>query len=569
MLAPAPVSRGVARSAELLRVLALPRRSLADYDQAFAVELSRALRKPGSSFVLRPLQAAMLAEAATGRGLFGMVGVGQGKSTVAPLIPLVAPCARPLLLVPPAMKRDLETSVIPEMRKHFALPPLAIISYNELSTAKATDLLDRLQPDLIICDEAHALKRREAARTKRFARYFRERPDTRLIALSGTMARRSVRDFWHLILLTHPGSSCPMTRHWKEAESWALALDPDVHPSEALPAGALRLLCDGAETPREGLHRRLVDTEGVVAGSTEGVGASLVIRPLRLPVGPAIAGAVACAEMSWQLPDETDIVDPLDLHRRLRELSQGFYYRWHWPHGVDQEWLDARSAWAKAVQSVTRLGREGLDSELLVRNEAARGGEGLPSSRAADVLAAFAAWSRVADRDPPKTEARWLSKSIVCFALNWAQVELGAGRDALIWYESKAVLSELRDLCKDDRLIFCPATPKGAEHLLALSELRGKDPCVVVLSTAYAQGKNLQRWARNLVIAPPSSGAAWEQLLGRTHRPGQDADEVWCEVLAHTEPFREAIERAQEQALFLQQTTGSPQKLLQARWLKE
>ena len=59
-----------------------------------------------------------------------------------------------------------------------------------------------------------------------------------------------------------------------------------------------------------------------------------------------------------------------------------------------------------------------------------------------------------------------------------------------------------------------------------------------------AEGRNLQAWHRNLVMAPPPQGRTWEQLLGRTHRSGQEADEVLVTVylgcLEQLEAFRQA-----------------------------
>ena len=63
---------------------------------------------------------------------------------------------------------------------------------------------------------------------------------------------------------------------------------------------------------------------------------------------------------------------------------------------------------------------------------------------------------------------------------------------------------------------------------------------------AHGTGKNLQQFARNLVANPPSDGATWEQLIGRTHRQGQEADEVTVEVYRHTAPFLEAVEKARD-----------------------
>ncbi len=74
-------------------------------------------------------------------------------------------------------------------------------------------------------------------------------------------------------------------------------------------------------------------------------------------------------------------------------------------------------------------------------------------------------------------------------------------------------------------------------------------------------------FSRNLVANMPSDGAVWEQLLGRTHRPGQAEDEVSVTVYRHTDEMAEALERAQRYAQYIQDTIKTRQKLLYATYL--
>ena len=82
----------------------------------------------------------------------------------------------------------------------------------------------------------------------------------------------------------------------------------------------------------------------------------------------------------------------------------------------------------------------------------------------------------------------------------------------------------------------------------------------------HGTGKNLQAWRNQLLLDPPSSGQAWEQLLGRTHRQGQTADEVLFHYYDHTDEFRNAIVTAKASAAYIQETTQTPQRLLYATW---
>jgi superfamily II DNA or RNA helicase len=98
-----------------------------------------------------------------------------------------------------------------------------------LSTKKGLNLLEELNPDLIICDEVHYLKAASAARTKRFLRYMRANPETKFVAMSGTVTKKSIREYWHLLKLALP-VDCPLPLRWVEMSDWANALDENVRP---------------------------------------------------------------------------------------------------------------------------------------------------------------------------------------------------------------------------------------------------------------------------------------------------------------------------------------------------
>ncbi len=559
----------------------MPRRSLDSYDKAFAEALSRELRREGSDIVLRPKQAAMLVEAVEAGGIFGMLGVGYGKSWCAPLFGKVMDVAPVVLLVPPSIKQEMLTRVIPFLQRHIDFIPPFVVSYSELSTVKGADILDRIKPALIVADEAHMLKNKGAARTKRFVRYFTENPTTLFVALSGTMTRKSLMDFHHIITITHKGWKCPVTRHWRDAKDWALALDPQVPEDQRMAPGALLELARPGEDARAGFRRRLIDTDGVVGGSAEDVGASLVFRTIAPEVPAGVLAALASLRSKWETPGGEYVTDALDYSRKATELAQGFYYVWDWPKGVqDDEWLDARKAWRQAVGSVCKLGREGLDSELLVRNAAAReaghrdttgvvassDAARLPKSMREDVVAAWKAWEAVKDREEPDTRAIWIDDFAVKAALQWAKDAEANGNGGIVWYNARAV-GERAALLGG---LVCGAGVEGNRRMLSLSEgdRAGAAPSVFASSNAHGTGKNLQRWNRCLVIAPWSGGATWEQTIGRCHRPGQEADEVTVEIFAHTPELQRSIDTAKEQALYIAEVTGGQQKMLQGTWIE-
>jgi hypothetical protein len=122
----------------------------------------------------------------------------------------------------------------------------------------------------------------------------------------------------------------------------------------------------------------------------------------------------------------------------------------------------------------------------------------------------------------------------------------------IVWYEHTAVGERLRQM---------GAQVYGAGQAAAKAIINAKGPIAASI-LAHGTGKNLQAWDNNLVLSCPSSGATWQQLIARTHRPGQMSDEVNCDVLLHTRELKEAWDKALDIAEYLQDSTGDSQKLL-------
>ncbi len=561
--------RGVAMSGEINRILALPRRSMEVYNQAFADVFSDEIRKPGSDFKFKVNQVAMLVEALEAGGLFGMLGVGGGKTVASPVFGKVLDLQPALIIVPAPIKHEILTRVIPWLKQNIDFVPPKVISYNDLQSPNNDNILEEIGPRLIVCDEVHNLKNKGTARWKRIDRYSDAHPDTVFILLSGTVTSRSLMDFHHLIMLTHKSWRCPMTRLWKEAKDWALALDAHVPEDQRLRPGALLQLCYPGEDPRVGFARRLLETEGVVGGSADDVGASITLQCLHPTVPDSVESALKNLRKLWETPDREVITDAKDFARKARELSQGFFYVWDWPNGiVDKEWLEARATWRKTVANITRLNRQGLDSEKLVRDAAIREAKGtaatspyarIPKSSRKETLKAWLEWEAVHHREDPPTRAIWLDDFIVHEAMEWgAKVQNG-----LIWYDSRAIEERAIELGAK----VYPAGKKYNEKLVHLAESKGED-AIFLSAAAHGTGKNLQhRWSQNLVIAPWPSGKKWEQVIGRTHRPGQLEDEVLFDVYAHTQELEYAIVKAIEDAHYISGVTQVEQKLVKATWL--
>ena len=562
-------THGVVRSREFQRVRDLPRRQRdesEDLAQAVGDLLFWAAGGKGPTpLPLRPLQAAMLCEAADQGGLTASLQCGGGKSWLAPLFatdyvprgregkwPQIL-CDRPVILIPPALRPEVLGVVVPRLKRVYRLHPnLKVIAYSELQTASGSTLLDRLNPDLLICDEAHSLKRLTSARTKRVKLFIKEHPQCKFIGMSGTITSKSLRDFWHLLMWSHP-LNCPLPTQWRELEDWANAVDAEV--AERMPPGVLVELCEDQETPREGLRRRLTDTRGFVATAADSLGVSLVVRARRDLPKPSdkLAKALADARDAWITPDGDELPDGASAARVARELALGFYYRWVWPGGVrDQDWLDARTDWARVVRDVVRRGAKGLDTELLVRNACKRCD--LSKTYQGAAASALAAWEEQSKKPDPETEPVWIDESVMDWCAQWATTEIG-----IIWYEFGAVADaiERRGVRTfrggtDEELTALAAGHEAGEFSIALSR------------PSHFQGKNLQAWASMLLTTVMPNGATIEQTIGRSHRPGQTADEVTVDFLAHHFEAIDAMKAAVDGARYTQETLGNPQKILLA-----
>tara|TARA_Y100000310_G_C20356438_1_gene656898 strand:- start:312 stop:665 length:354 start_codon:yes stop_codon:yes gene_type:complete len=81
----------------------------------------------------------------------------------------------------------------------------------------------------------------------------------------------------------------------------------------------------------------------------------------------------------------------------------------------------------------------------------------------------------------------------------------------------------------------------------------------------FHKGKNMLRvWDDQLILQPPRNAATWEQLLGRTYRPGQESSHVKASVYYHVHPYHEAMRRALQRSRYIQDNTKQPQILLLA-----
>lgn len=555
-------TRAVSHSPELSRILRLPAKGPGTYPSGLIEAMSDIYRRPGAGpAMLRDIQAQALYDLACAGGLLGPIRVGAGKTLISLLAPAVLAARRPLLLLP-AKLRDKTRREAMVLSQAWQIPGhVRIESYETLGRVGAAKTLDVYCPDLIVADECHKLKNPRAAVTKRVSRYMREHLGrVHFVALSGTITKRSLRDYGHIVHWTLPYEDAPIPRGWAEIEDWSLALDERPgRELETIHPGALSLLADafgvgagdGKARAREGFSRRLRATVGVVASSDISVGASLAIQAMPTPPPAKVEAALATLRSDWVLPSEDaePLTDALSLWRYVRQLALGFFYVWDPP--PPKAWMLARKVWARECRAILSDNRRHLDSELQVA-QAVDAGHYPSASRWLEE------WRQIRPSFKPTTVPVWLSDFAVTAAMRWATDSRGAP-PGIIWTEHQAFAEAL---AKASHMPYFGAGGVDSTGR-PIESVQGKET-VIASVEANAEGRNLQAWSRNLVASPMPNGVRWEQLLGRTHRDGQQADEVTCDVMVSVPEHTQAMAQAMADGRYQAQITGQNQKLLYA-----
>jgi hypothetical protein len=536
---------------ETQRIVDLPR--MAWDTEALRSKWTQRLRRVGGDWTFLSDQALGLEQAERFRGGFFPVTTGGGKTLLGMALPLAMGIdpGDTVILCPPG----LESEAAREREKYLAqfdLEPtgrsVRYVPYSVLSREGGITLLDELAPKLIIADEAHNLRNKDAARTGRFLRYMRAHPDTAFVAMSATFTTSALKDFAHLATLALRDNS-PLPNIYSTAEQWGRCIDvkPEVSPSgfdwrvlEPLIAEFSAEIEGGGRTKaRSAFRTRLECAPGVVISDGDSCDRSLTVRKFQLEVPEEIRDAIRTTQQELVLPNGSEIDGPMHAVEKSKQLALGFYYYPDWPNGEpDRQWLARKREYNAAVFQYVKKRRKGLDTPWLVER-ALINGELVHT----ELLEVWAGWKEVRHRLAPPQAVEWVSTEIMEAVLEYAR---GMG-EVIVWANHGAVFQWFRD--------------QG----VAVSEV-GKRPLepnggVMVASIAsHGTGYNLQEYAQNLVIMPPSNAGAWQQLLGRTHRAGQTRD-VLCDVLQHTSAFKNSWATARRQARYIEETMGLRQKL--------
>lgn len=544
------------RTAELDRIKALPRRP-AEYsteDQATLVrEMTAMLRTPSGTMSLRPIQAVALFEIGQCMGGFLPIRVSAGKTIVSLLSATILGARRPLLIVPAALVEATRRRWR-ELAAHWRIyPMIEIRSYQWLSRVAAADFLDTLAPDAVVLDECHKAKDLGRSVARRLRRYVEANPTTSVVAMTGTVTKRSIKDYAHIVGWALKPSRSPLPNGWNELDSWAYALDPPTRAEIARgederPAGALVDLDDSGDA-RAAYRARLVETMGVVSTRETSIEIPILIERWSPPIPDAVRRAVALMRDTWETPDGTPFTEATALWRHCRELATGFYYRWN--PLPPKAWVEARRAWASAAREIHSHGRRGLDTGLQIANAV---DDGLYP----EATEALRAWRAIEPTFKPRTEPVWLDPFVVDAIADDARTS----EPTWYWTEHTAFA---RALAQATGLPYYGREASTDAGVSILDHPRGSSG--ILSYEACREGLDLQYVARNVFCFAPTDGARIEQALGRTHRDGQEADEINVRIIVTCEEHTKALDTMIRDATYIQETTGQQQKVLLADWI--
>lgn len=535
---------GVRASPEFIRIKELPRRAWSeDAATELASALTQLLKTPYGTMSLRPLQAVALTELALYGGLLGPICVGYGKTLITLLAPYVMNSTRPVLLLPAKLIEKTRNDQKMYLEHWKVSPYIHMKSYESLGRVSHATWLEKLQPDLLICDEGHFLKNTRAAVTRRVKRFV-EKQKIPFVVMSGTLTSKSLHDFAHLSRWALHDNA-PLPNHFADLQDWANAVDHRTEFALRTAPGVLSEFADGSDdlnAVRSGVQKRITDTPGVVATSGDSVSCSLRVERSTFEVPDNIQEHFKSFRETWETPDGWAMISALETFKYACQLALGFYYRMD-PR-PPSEWLDCRRAWATFVRHVLAHNRRGLDSPLAVS---------LACSKNELDREQYDAWKEIKSTFKPNTVAVWLSDYAIDQGVQWIKENPSGG----------LVFSFFREFGR--RLASVAGVPYcGAGGLTDdgryIENFEGQT--LVCSLGSNKEGRNLQtHWSKGLVPNPPSTGSIWEQLLGRLHRPGQLSDEVQWTVWDLCDEHAKAFSDSRAKAEYIGRTTGQIQKL--------
>lgn len=483
---------------------------------------------------------------------------------------------------------------------------LYIVPYSLLSVKDTLDMLVGINPDLVIADEVHNLKNRRAARTKRLFGWkgIRDENGTppAFVAMSGTITSKKIDDYHHLITWALRDQS-PLPLNGALAYAWSQVIDSGSSIIGELQTGPLKPLVRWAakNTPgeafrdnisdfRRAFRMRLTTAPGVVSTGDAEIGTSLVIETLDVKrPGPELLTHMLRVKDDGVTPNGDTIDHAMHAFKWLNELSAGFYNELIWP---TLERLQKRYSMTEAAaKAALEDGKEfharqqhyykelrkfmkdaplGLDTPMEIARQINQHPEHLPH----DLVTAYE--NMVAVREDAEEKhgvliereghAHRVDDYKIKAAITWAKnLETGG----ILWFHHNEVGKWLRDAAHEAGLdyLYAPAGSDSNAAIVAVGDPNagGKGDILAIASMgAHGTGKNLQAFQHQLFTQWPRDAKLAEQVVGRTHRNGQQADELIVQRYDANSFDTINFAATLNDSVYIHQSTGQRQKLVYA-----
>ena len=247
----------------------------------------------------------------------------------------------------------------------------------------------------------------------------KDRPDTRFVAMSGSIMKNSLKDFAHIITWCLKGGA-PVPWRVSEIAEWAEALDeklgngmtrrsPGVLLRFASKSDWAEVGVDESRAARRGFRRRFIATPGVVATQNEQVDCKLRITAIEYDVDDITEEHFEKLRGEWMTPQDYALTLAPEVWRVANELALGLNYEWD--PVAPLPWRMARKAWAAFAREVLSESHT-LDSELQVKIAIRRGDipEGKPILQA---------WEAIEKSFTINPKPRWHDDTAIDLCVKW------------------------------------------------------------------------------------------------------------------------------------------------------
>lgn len=350
---------------------------------------------------------------------------------------------------------------------------------------------------------------------------------------------------------------------------------------------------------RNAYRERMRSSPGVIASDDQGVDASLIIRARPVKTSHTntdqkeryreLVSLMHQVVVKQKTPSGDPIEYAMHNHKYLWELTAGFYNDLIWPtieevaeqypkkHGKVISEMEAEALLEQAKrhhedkqnyhktlrQFLDRAHVPHCDSPMLVAAEIARQIDGHPVKHPL-TPSLIGAYIKQRDSGPavyPDLPERYAFFRRVCDirvmeVVRWAEENKKHG--GLMWYHHPRLGDWVAEELSKAGIPFT--------HARAGENKKAYEKGLVLASYAHGTGKNLQHHNRNLFIELRREANINEQTLGRTHRSGQQHDEVYCDVIVMNAFDLTMLSGIIRDSDYVQSTTGNRMRVCYASY---